>query len=260
MTMTLIAMWTSCKMRIGIGMNINAVPSLTAFALFLLSPPALCGEASPQQNKFMIAVVNMNKVVDEYAEFRKANEDYEAQVNWREQMLRVREMLKPDEWRELENLEALEREGRLNNEGRKRLGELKQISEERQNMLNLLMTRKLTEEERKQLEELQEIRRSNEEKLKALRDKYVEEINKLRNAYLERFGKRIAEAIKTVAQRYGIKLVIARRIDVEWQALFDEYEMVLYADPTLEITQEVLNILNASQGQPSQPSGTKTKK
>ncbi|MCS7253743.1 MAG: OmpH family outer membrane protein [Armatimonadota bacterium] len=219
----------------------------SAAALCLFASLSLSGEAG-QQTKLVIAVVNMDKLLSDYVAYQEANKKFEAEVAWRQEMLVIREMLKHDEWRELDNLEALAREGKLTEKGEKRLEELKRVSNERRDMLKLLMAKKLTEEERKLLEELQGIMRSNEGELQKLRDKYEADLDRIQRFYLERFGKEIAEAIKTVAQRYGIKLVIAKRSNGGGQILFDE--LVLYADPTLEITQQVLNILNAKETRP----------
>ncbi len=219
-----------------------------AAIMCLLVDRALSGEGGQQQSKLIIAVVNMDKLLRDYVAYQEANRKFEAEVKWRQERLTIREMLKSDERRELDNLEALEREGKLTEKDKKRLEELKRISEERRNtLLKLTMTKKLTDEERRQLEELQEVRRSGEDELQRLQSVYEAELDKLQKLYLDRFAREISEAIKTVAQRYGIKLVVARRSDEGSQLLLDE--IVLYADPTLEITQEVLTILNTKQPQ-----------
>jgi Skp family chaperone for outer membrane proteins len=212
--------------------------------LFSVHSEALSGETSPQQQgKLLIAVVDMDRIFNEYQELRKADEEYRFEVKRRQEKLEVREMLKPEEISELDNLETLEAEGKLTNEGRKKLEELRRLSEERRNLMKILMTKKLTDEEKKQYAELQEITRSNEPLLKKLQEKYDEELDRLMGAYLDRLGKRIYESVQAVAQRYGIKLVLAKKGIQRWQSVFDEF--VLYADATVEITQEVLNILNA---------------
>ncbi|MFA4015339.1 MAG: hypothetical protein RUDDFDWM_000419 [Candidatus Fervidibacterota bacterium] len=214
------------------------------FSLFSVHSKAFSDESSPpQQGKLLIAVVDMDRLLKEYQELRKADEEYKIEVRRRQEKLEMREMLRPEEIRELDKLEALEAEGKLTSEGKKKLEELKRLSEERRSLMNILITKTLTEEEKKQLAELQEITRSNEPLLKKMQEKYDEELGRLMDAYLERLGKRIYDSVKAVAQRYGIKLVIAKRGMQKWQAVFDEF--VLYADATMEITQEVLNILNA---------------
>lgn len=226
----------------------------TATVLCLSESTVLSGESGQQQSKFIIAVVSMDKLLRDYNAYQEANKKFEAEVAWRQERLAVREMLKPDEWREFNNLEALDREGKLGEKEKKRLEELKRISEERRNtLLKLTITKKLTDEEKKQLEELQEIRRSSEDDLQRLQKEYEAELDKLQRLYLDRFSKEISEAIKTVAQRYGIKLVVAKRSNEGAEWLLDE--LILYADPTLEITQEVLTILNAKQPQPSETKG-----
>ncbi|HID06009.1 MAG TPA: OmpH family outer membrane protein [Armatimonadetes bacterium] len=207
-----------------------------------------CGAKKPEgasqaPSKFVIAIVDMQRLLRDYRDFRKADEEYRAEIEARQRALAAREYLTRDEWRELDNLEAREREGKLTEKERKRLKELQQLSQQRRDRVNILMNKKLTDEERKELERLQQIARGNELELQRLNERFTQELDTLLASYLNEHGRRIRAAVQTVAQRYGIKLVVARRGGAEPRNLFQE--IVLYADPILEITQEVLSILNA---------------
>jgi len=79
------------------------------------------------------------------------------------------------------------------------------------------------------------LQNSNREKLQKLMQQFEEELAKLNEVLTARHRDRIREAAKQVAQQLGLKMV-----------LISDEDLVLYAEPSLDVTDKVLEILNAN--------------
>jgi Skp family chaperone for outer membrane proteins len=151
-------------------------------------------------------------------------------------MLEVRALLEQKEWEELDALEQKEAEGKLTNAERRRLEELRKLSEQRLTELQHLQLKEgKTEQEKKRLEYLLNLQNSNREKLQKLMQQCEEELAKLNEVLTARHRDRLRDAAKQVAQQLGLKMVL----------IADE-DLVLYAEPSLDVTDKVLEILNAN--------------
>ncbi len=204
---------------------------------FLLSLTAWRAMTFDAQNQpVTLGLVNMEKLVANYQALKQDDEQYRQTVQRRQKMLEVRALLEAKEWEELDNLEQKEAEGKLTDAERKRLEELRKISEQRFTELqHLQLKESKTDEERKRLEYLLNLQNSNREKLQKLMQKFEEELAKLNEVLTARHRDRIREAAKQVAQQLGLKMVIIADDD-----------LVLYAEPSLDVTDKMLEILNSS--------------
>ncbi len=204
---------------------------------FLLSLTAWRAMTFDAQNQpVTLGLVNMEKLIANYQALKQDDEQYRQTVQRRQKMLEVRALLEAKEWEELDNLEQKEAEGKLTDAERKRLEELRKISEQRFTELqHLQLKESKTDEERKRLEYLLNLQNSNREKLQKLMQKFEEELAKLNEVLTARHRDRIREAAKQVAQQLGLKMVIIA-----------EDDLVLYAEPSLDVTDKMLEILNSS--------------
>ncbi|MEZ8219980.1 chaperone for outer membrane proteins, Skp family [Candidatus Fervidibacteria bacterium JGI MDM2 JNZ-1-D12] len=204
---------------------------------FLLSLTAWRAMTFDAQNQpVTLGLVNMEKLIANYQALKQDDEQYRQTVQRRQKMLEVRALLEAKEWEELDNLEQKEAEGKLTDAERKRLEELRKISEQRFTELqHLQLKESKTDEERKRLEYLLNLQNSNREKLQKLMQKFEEELAKLNEVLTARHRDRIREAAKQVAQQLGLKMVIIADDD-----------LVLYAEPSLDVTDKMLEILNSS--------------
>lgn len=183
-----------------------------------------------------LGLVNMEKLVANYQALKQDDEQYRQTVQRRQKMLEVRTLLEAKEWEELDVLEQKEVDGKLTDAERKRLEELRKLSEQRFTELqHLQLKESKTEEERKRMEYLLNLQSSNREKLQKLMQKFEEELAKLNEILTTRHRDRIRDAAKQVAQQLGLKMVI----------IADD-ELVLYSEPSLDVTDKMLEILNAS--------------
>lgn len=204
--------------------------------LVLAAIAVLCLTAWRETAPTALGLVDMEKLVANYQALKQDDEQYRQTVQRRQKMLEARALLEPKEWEELDNLEQKEAEGKLTDAERKRLEELRQLSEKRFTELqHLQLKENKTDEERKRLEYLLNLQNSNREKLQKLMQKFEEELTKLNEVLTTRHRDRIREATKQVAQQLGLNIVIIADDD-----------LVLYADPSLDVTDKVLEILNSS--------------
>ncbi|MFN4178947.1 MAG: hypothetical protein ACK4I8_01435, partial [Armatimonadota bacterium] len=156
-----------------------------------------------------LGLVNMEKLVANYQALKQDDEQYRQTVQRRQKMLEVRTLLEAKEWEELDVLEQKEVEGKLTDAERKRLEELRKLSEQRFTELqHLQLKESKTEEERKRMEYLLNLQNSNREKLQKLMQKFEEELAKLNEILTTRHRDRIRDAAKQVAQQLGLKMVI----------------------------------------------------
>jgi Skp family chaperone for outer membrane proteins len=190
---------------------------------------------APADQPLTLGLVDMQKLIDGYKALQEDDTRYRQTVQRRQQMLEVRELLEPKEWEELDALEQKEAENKLSDAERKRLEELRKLTEQRRAEIDRLRLKgQLTDEERKRLEYLQNVQRSNQPKLQALADKFRQELDEINRRVTQMHHNRIRDAAKQVAQQLGLKLV-----------LIGDEDTVLYAEPTLDITERVLAILNS---------------
>lgn len=184
-----------------------------------------------------IGLVDMEKLVANYQALKQDDEQYRQTVLRRQRMLEVRALLERKEWEELDALEQKAADGKLTDTQKKRLDELSKLSEQRLTELqHLQLKENKTEEERKRLEYLLNLQNSNRERLQKLMQQFEEELAKLNEILTARHRDRIREAAKQVAQQLNLKMIVVA----------DE-ELVLYAEPSLDVTDKILEILNAKQ-------------
>ncbi len=189
-----------------------------------------------QSQPVTIGLVDMQKLVANYQALKQDDEQYRQTVLRRQKMLEVRALLEQKEWDELEALEQKEAEGKLTDAERRRLEELRKISEQRFTELqHLQLKESKNEAERKRLEYLLNLQNSNREKLQKLMQKFEDELANLNEILTKRHRDRIRDAARQVAQQLGLKLVIIA-----------EDDLVLYAEPSLDVTDKMLEILNAT--------------
>lgn len=184
-----------------------------------------------------IGLVDMEKLVANYQALRQDDEQYRQTVLRRQRMLEARALLERKEWEELDTLEQKAANGKLTDAEKKRLDELSKLSEQRLTELqHLQLKENKTEEERKRLEYLLNLQNSNREKLQNLMQQFEEELAKLNEILTARHRDRIREAAKQVAQQLNLKMI-----------LISSEDLVLYAEPSLDVTDRVLEILNTKQ-------------
>ncbi len=189
-----------------------------------------------QSQPVTVGLVDMQKLLANYQAFKQDEEQYQQTIMRRRKMLEVRVLLEQKEWDEIDALEQKEAEGKLTDPERKRLDELRKLSEQRLTELQHLQLKEgKTEEERKRLGYLLNLQNSNREKLQRLMQKFEEELAKLNEILTKRHRDRIGEASKQIAQQLGLKLVL----------IADE-ELLLYAEPSLDVTDKILEVLNSS--------------
>ncbi|MGQ9518954.1 MAG: OmpH family outer membrane protein [Candidatus Fervidibacter sp.] len=184
-----------------------------------------------------IGLVDMEKLVANYQALRQDDEQYRQTALRRQRMLEVRALLEGKEWEELDALEQKAADGKLTDTEKKRLDELSKLSEQRLTELqHLQLKENKTEEERKRLEYLLNLQNSNREKLQKLMQQFEEELAKLNEILTARHRDKIREAAKQVAQQLNLKMIVIANED-----------LVLYAEPNLDITDKMLEILNTKQ-------------
>lgn len=184
-----------------------------------------------------IGLVDMEKLVANYQALKQDDEQYRQTVLRRQRMLEVRALLERKEWEELDALEQKAADGKLTDTEKKRLDELSKLSEQRLTELqHLQLKENKTEEERKRLEYLLNLQNSNRERLQKLMQQFEEELAKLNEILTARHRDRIREAAKQVAQQLNLKMIVIANED-----------LVLYAEPSLDVTDKILEILNTKQ-------------
>ncbi len=183
-----------------------------------------------------VGLVDMDKLVTNYQALKQDDEEYRQALLRRQKMLEVRLMLETKEWEELDALEKKEAEGKLSSTERNRLDELRKLSEQRLTELqHLQLKENKTDADRKRLEALINLQNTNRERLQRLMQQFEEELAKLNEVLTARHRNRIRSAAQQVAQQLGLKMV-----------LIADDDLVLYAEPSLDITDKMLEILNAS--------------
>ncbi len=181
-----------------------------------------------------IGLVDMEKLTDNYQALKQDDEQYRQTVLRQQRMLETRILLEAKEWEELDALEKKETEGKLTDAERRRLEELRKLTEQRlTEMRHLQLKENKTSAESKRLEYLINLQNANREKLQQLAQQIDDELRKLGEVILARHRDRIREAAKQVAQQLGLKLVITA-----------DDELVLYSEPSLDITDKMLELLN----------------
>ncbi len=191
---------------------------------------------APAPQPVTLGLVDMQKLIEGYKALQEDDARYRQTVQRRQQMLEARELLEPKEWDELDALERKEADGKLTDSERKRLEELRKLTDQRRVEIDRLRLKgQLSEEERKRLEYLQNLQRTNQPKLQELADKFRQELEEINQRVVQMHRQRIRDAAKQVAQQLNLKLV-----------LVSDEDNVLYADPALDITDQVLAILNSS--------------
>jgi len=210
------------------------VVCLIAFVLAVTAWRAMTFAPTPQP--VTLGLVDMQKLLDGYKALQEDDARFRQTAQRRQQMLDARELLEPKEWDELDALERKEMDGKLTDAERKRLEELRKLTDERRAEIDRLRLKgQLSDEERKRLEYLQNLQRTNQAKLKELFDKFRAELDEINQRITQMHRQRIRDAAKQVAQQLNLKLV-----------LVGDEDAVLYAEPTLDITEQVLAILNSS--------------
>lgn len=208
--------------------------SVASVLLTLTAWRAMTFDSSSQP--ITLGLVNMEKLLDNYQAYKQDDEQYRQTVYRRQKMLEARVLLEAKEWEELDNLEQKEADGKLTDVERKRLEELRKLSEQRFVELQHLQVKgSKTDAERKRLEYLLNLQNSNREKLQKLMQKFEDELAKLNEILTTRHRDRIREAAKQVAQQLGLKIVMISNDD-----------LVLYAESNLDVTDKILEILNAN--------------
>lgn len=183
-----------------------------------------------------MGLVDMEKLVANYQALKQDDEQYRQTVQRRQKMLETRALLEAKEWEELDNLEQKEANGKLTDTERRRLEELRKLSEQRFTELqHLQLKESKNEQERKRLEYLLNLQNSNREKLQKLMQKFEEELTKLNEILTTRHRQRIREAATQVAQQLGLKII-----------MISDDDLILYAETSLDVTDKVLEILNSS--------------
>jgi len=191
---------------------------------------------APANQPVTIGLVDMDKLVTSYQALKQDDEQYRQTILKRQRMLETRTLLEPKEWEELDALERKEGEGKLTDTERRRIEELRKLSEQRLTELqHLQLKADKTEAERKRLEYLLNLQSANREKLQRLMQQFEEELAQLNEVLIKRHRDRIREAAKQVAQQLDLKLVIVADDD-----------LVLYSEPALDVTDKLLEILNAN--------------
>lgn len=210
-------------------------PVVSLIALVLAIPAWRAMTAAPAPQPVTLGLVNMQKLIDGYKALQEDDARYRQAVQRRQQMLDARELLEPKEWDELDALERKEAEGKLTDSERKRLEELRKLTDQRRAEIDRLRLKgQLSEEERKRLEYLQNLQRTNQPKLQELADKFRQELDEINRRVTQMHHQRLRDAAKQVAQQLNLKLI-----------LVDDDDNILYAESTLDITDQVLAVLNS---------------
>lgn len=190
---------------------------------------------SPFDQPLTLGLVDMDKLVKGYKTLQEDEAQYQQAVAKRKEMLRVRELLDKREWEELSSLEK-KGEEKLTGAERKRLDELRKLTEERQAEIQRLQLKTpLGEEERKRLEYLLNLLKSNQERLQEMAQQFERELMEINKIMTQDHTNRIKGAAKLVAEELKLKLI----------TVVDD-NLVLYFEPTLDVTDRLLTILNAS--------------
>ncbi|MER3501012.1 MAG: hypothetical protein IMHGJWDQ_001071 [Candidatus Fervidibacter sp.] len=207
-----------------------------AFGFLLAATTWRAMTFAPANQPVTIGLVDMDKLVTSYQALKQDDEQYRQTILKRQRMLETRTLLEPKEWEELDALERKEGEGKLTDTERRRIEELRKLSEQRLTELqHLQLKADKTEAERKRLEYLLNLQSANREKLQRLMQQFEEELAQLNEVLIKRHRDRIREAAKQVAQQLDLKLVIVADDD-----------LVLYSEPALDVTDKLLEILNAN--------------
>ncbi len=190
---------------------------------------------APAHQPVTVGLVDMEKLVANYKALQEDDQRFKQLIARRRKMVEVRVLLEPKEWEELSALEQKEEQEKLTEAERKRIDELRKLTEQRQaEMERLRIKGQLSEDERKRLEYLQNLQRSNQERLQKMVSEIDKELGELNDIITRDHAKKIREAAKQVAQQSELRLVLVA-----------DQDLVLYSEPTLDVTDKVLEILNA---------------
>jgi len=127
------------------------VVGFTAFVLAVAAWRAMTFAPAPQP--VTLGLVDMQKLLEGYKALQEDDARFRQTAQRRQQMLEARELLEPKEWEELAALERKEMDGKLPDAERKRLEELRKLTDERRAEIDRLRLKgQLSDEERKRLE------------------------------------------------------------------------------------------------------------
>ncbi len=184
-----------------------------------------------------VGLVDMEKLLQNYEAFKRDDEGFRTRIVQIKLALNARRLLEKAEWDELDQLERKESEGKITAEEKARLQKLRQLTDERQAEIDSLRVKpNLTDEDRKRLTYLQTLQKDNESRLMELQQQKEQELGQIRESLTHYHRQRIRDAAAKVAQDLGLKLI-----------LYDQEEVVLYGDGSLNVTDQIVSRLNAGE-------------
>ncbi|MCS7224874.1 MAG: OmpH family outer membrane protein [Armatimonadetes bacterium] len=191
--------------------------------------------SGPAVQPVAVGLVNIENLLKNYKAFVLDDERFRARVAQTKLSLAARRLLEKSEWDELDALEKKEGEGKLTPEENGRLEKLRKVTDERQaEMDRLRLKPSLSEEDKKRLAYLQNLQKENEPRLMEFQQQKELELAQIRESLTNFHRGKIREAAGQVAAQLGLKLI-----------LYDQEEVVLYSDSSLNVTDHVLAILNS---------------
>jgi len=183
-----------------------------------------------------MGIIDMQRLFEEYQEFQRENTKFQQYVQELQTQLKERQdhiFLTSEEWEEFLTLREKQS---LNEQERTRLRELNRLTMDRDRRLEELRSKEaLTKEEEKEKEQLERIFAQAKTHLQEMLDKVNKEAARVDKELSSRLEQKIQAAVRTVAQKHSLALVVDKNI------------RGLFVINPVEVTDEVLGILNAGE-------------
>ena len=196
-----------------------------------------CVAAAPaiSQGSIPMGYVDLDALLEGYQKYQKANKEFEEYQNMGRQRILARRFLTWDEWKQLDLLEErVEKGEKLKEAEQNELARLGKLSEERETRLKELQgIREPTDDQKRERQELESLEKGNSSRLQQLGQDLARKGNEKFSKVLNELQDNVRKAIAEVAKNKSLKFVIDKK-------------KLLWADPALEITNDILKILNAS--------------
>ncbi len=178
-----------------------------------------------------LVVVDLQELQKSYKQFNDDLGKFDLYQRARAQRFDARRFLKPEEWDEIDALEAKDL-GKLKPEEKKRLEDLRGTTERRLQAIRELGAKTMPDDkDKEELKRLSDLQRTNQVRLEELNARLMDEIEKERGRLTEGLQKVVKKSYADLAKERGFRLVLDKA-------------QVQFADDSIDITQDVLKKLN----------------
>ncbi|PIU63360.1 MAG: hypothetical protein COS85_16200 [Armatimonadetes bacterium CG07_land_8_20_14_0_80_59_28] len=219
----------SQKRTIKRGVLLAVLAAFTFPIVDLTATPSTSADGS-----LTVGYVDLDALLEGYEKYQKVNKDFKAYQATGKQKILARRFLTWDEWKQLDSLEErIDKGEKLKDPDAKEYARLKNLSEGQETRLKELQgIREPSDDQKRERQELESLEKSNSSRLQQLGQDLARKGNETFSKLLAELQDNVRKAIAETAQAKSLKLVLDKK-------------RLLWADATIEITEDILKLLNA---------------